>query len=210
MIPAVIHQIWIGPKQRPDEWMQSWRDKNPSFAFEVWDERAIDAFGLQNRDKYDYYMKKGIYDGAADVARVEILHRQGGIYIDADSVCLHTLEDAWFLSSNFFAAYEYDQRIANGVIGTVPRHGIMDMYLRRLTEATVLEPACFTIGGTLLTTCVDVYLAKNSAMVSDAALIKILPSFAFYPKLGHYREATSTIYARQMWGSTKKLYKDAV
>ena len=211
MIPRTIHQIWIGPKQRPDDWMQTWRERNPMFAFTVWDESAIDAFGLQHRDKYDYYMRKGLYDGAADVARVEILYRLGGIYIDADSVCLHTIENAPFLDRNFFAAYEYDQRIANGVIGCIPKHGIMKLYLERLRTATVLEPACFTIGGTLLTTCVDIYLAKAATMVvSDAALVSLLPSFTFYPKLGHYREATGTIYARQMWGTTKKLYKDAV
>lgn len=205
MIPTHIHQIWIGPKQRPDDWMQTWREKNPSFMFTLWDEQAIDAFDLKNRDTFDYYIKKGIYDGAADVARVEILHRLGGIYIDADSICLHTLEDAPFLAANFFAAYEYDQRIANGVIGSIPRHPVMTMYLRRLTEATVLEPACFTIGGTLLTTCVN-----YCELVCDDPKIEILPSFTFYPKLGHYREATGTIYARQMWGSTKKLYKDAI
>lgn len=205
MIPRHIHQIWIGPKQRPDEWMATWREKNPSFTIEVWNEHAIDAFGLLNRDKYDYYMKKGIYDGAADVARVEILYALGGIYIDADSVCLHTLDGAPFLDADFFAAYEYDQRIANGVIGTVPKHPIMAMYLARLKEATVLEPACFTIGGTLLTTCVD-----YCSLVCEDARIEILPSFTFYPKLGHYREATGTIYARQMWGTTKKLYKDAI
>ena len=154
MIPRTIHQIWIGPKQRPDDWMQTWRERNPSFTFLLWDECAIDEFGLQNRDKYDYYMKKGLYDGAADVARVEILYQQGGIYIDADSVCLHTIENAPFLAKNFFAAYEYDQRIANGVIGCIPQHGILKLYLERLQTATVLEPACFTIGGTMLTTCV--------------------------------------------------------
>lgn len=205
MIPRHIHQIWVGPKARPDTWMQTWRDQHPSFDYTVWDEAAIDAFGLEHRHIYEYFMHKGIYDGAADIARVEILARLGGIYIDADAVCLHPITDAPFLYPNvsFFAAYEYDYRIANGVIGVTQYHPILMLYLLRLRTAKVWEPPCFTIGGTLLTTCVDICRSRLSP-----SSIAVLPSYTFYPKLGHYHEAEGTIYARQMWGTTKGLYKD--
>jgi mannosyltransferase OCH1-like enzyme len=214
MIPTHIHQIWIGPKQRPNEWLDTWPKKNPSFTFTLWDEQAIDNFGLVNRDKYDRFMKKQLYDGAADVARVEILLRLGGIYLDADSVCRQTIEGASFLELDFFAVFEYDERIANGVIGTVPYHPILLTYQQRIQSATVIEPPCFTIGGTLLTTCVDRFMWYNRPRHHGAkySAVKILPSYTFYPKLGHYHEADGLappIYARQMWGTTKGIYKDA-
>jgi hypothetical protein len=167
MIPTHIHQIWIGPKQRPNEWLDTWPKKNPSFTFTLWDEQAIDNFGLVNRDKYDR-----------------------------------------------FAVFEYDERVANGVIGTVPYHPILLTYQQRIQSATVIEPPCFTIGGTLLTTCVDRFMWYNRPRHHGAkySAIKILPSYTFYPKLGHYHEAdglTPPIYARQMWGTTKGIYKDA-
>ena len=90
MIPHHIHQIWIGPKQRPDDWIQTWRERNPSFTFTLWDEHAIDEFGLQNRDKYEYYMKKKLYDGAADVARVA----NDGRHPFVIEAVLHTDENA--------------------------------------------------------------------------------------------------------------------
>lgn len=209
MIPTHIHQIWIGPKQRPDEWLHTWPKKNPSFTFTLWDEQAIDNFGLVNRDKYDYFMKKQTYDGAADIARVEILLRLGGIYLDADSVCRRTIEGASFLKLDFFAVFEYDKRIANGVIGAVPNHPILQTYQQRIQNATVIEPPSFTIGGTLLTTCVDQFVCYNSDFTFTA--MEILPSYTFYPKLGHYHEAdglTPPIYSRQMWGTTKGLYTE--
>ena len=218
MIPTHIHQIWIGPKQRPDEWLHTWPKKNPSFTFTLWDEQAIDNFGLVNRDKYDYFMKKQTYDGAADVARVEILLRLGGIYLDADSVCRLTIEGAPFLDLDFFAVFEYDKRIANGVIGAMPNHPILKTYQQRIRTATVIEPPSFTIGGTLLTTCVDGFMCYNRVRSlytghynPERAAIKILPSYTFYPKLGHYHEAdglTPPIYSRQMWGTTKGLYTE--
>ena len=196
-----LHQIWIGDKQMPSEWMQTWRDKNPSMSYNIWREKDIDSFGLRNRDKYDYYYSKGIFDGAADIARVEILEALGGVYIDADSICLEPIEGEWFMNQDFFAAFEYDDRVANGVIGSVPHHMILVEYLKRIARATVLEPACYTIGGTMFTSSIDfcVYNSKVSGV--------ILPTNNFYPKWKHRGEIKEKIYARQMWGSTKGLYK---
>jgi len=29
MIPLVLHNIWVGPKEMPKEWMNTWKEKNP-------------------------------------------------------------------------------------------------------------------------------------------------------------------------------------
>ncbi len=200
MIPRVFHQVWIGDKKMPVEWMQTWQDKNPSFKYVLWREREIEQFGMKNWDKYYDFYKRGLYAGAVDIARVEILTAEGGIYVDADSICLESLENAPFIKKEFFAGYEYDQRVANGVIGCIPGHPIMREYLSRLTEATVLEPPCYTIGGTMLTSCVDSH--------GDDPNVEILPSYMFYPKWKHRGEIKGEIYSRQMWGTTKSLYED--
>ena len=33
MIPKIIHQIWIGPKESPTKPMDSWKNKNPDFEY---------------------------------------------------------------------------------------------------------------------------------------------------------------------------------
>jgi inositol phosphorylceramide mannosyltransferase catalytic subunit len=199
MIPRVIHQIWIGPKKMPVEWMETWKEKNPSFQYTLWREKDLEQFGLKNWDKYWYLYKKGLYAGAVDVARVEILNAVGGIYVDADSVCLISLENAPFIKKEFFAGYEYDRRVANGTIGCIPGHPIITEYNVRIGEATVLEPPCYTIGGTMLTSCIDSH-GKDSE-------VEILPSYTFYPKWKHRGQIAGDVYARQMWGTTKNLYE---
>jgi len=179
--------------------MATWESKNLTMKYVLWDEKAIEAFGLKNKDKYDYFMAKGLYDGACDVARIEILERLGGVYVDADAICLEPIESEWFMTKNFFAGYEYDRRVANGVIGSIAHHPILADYIQRLSEATVLEPACYTVGGTMLTSCIETY--------GPDPTVAILPSNAFYPKWKHRGEIKEKIYARQMWASTKGLYK---
>ena len=54
----------------------------------MWGEPEIETFGLKNAALYKRFLSEGIFDGAADVARAEILHRLGGVYVDADSLAL--------------------------------------------------------------------------------------------------------------------------
>jgi len=77
-IPHTIHQIWLGPNQRPTDLMDGWD-------YRLWDETAVGQFGLSNESLYRWFIDQRIYYGAADVVRVEVLHDQGGIYVDADT-----------------------------------------------------------------------------------------------------------------------------
>lgn len=162
MIPRVLHQVWLGPKPAPAEWMDSWRETNPSFEYRVWTEQEIDAFGLVNRRLYDRLYRAKRFDGCSDVARAEILLREGGIYVDADSRALRTLEGAPFLDRDFFvvreltAAREY---LLNGCfMGAEPGHPILAAYVEALSGVTKLVPTWITTGPVLLTDVVAGFL----------------------------------------------------
>lgn len=203
MIPRILHFIWIGNKERPDCWM-NWMSQNPSFEIVFWDEKMIDHFRLKNQKLYDEYYSKGEYHGASDVARIEILERYGGIYMDSDSICLNPIEHEPFMNSDFFVAYEHVNhpgRIANGVIGSIPGHPILKEYIKRIGEAKKIRPIWNTIGGTMLTEIINRWGKER---------ITILPTCSFYPvnHNGQIAPVVGSIYANQMWGTTKKLYKN--
>ena len=44
-IPKIIHQIWIGPKKKPDLWMDTWSNdyvkKYSDFEYVLWDNKRI-------------------------------------------------------------------------------------------------------------------------------------------------------------------------
>src|SRR4051812_40239987 len=117
MIPKVIHQFWIGPKARPTRWMNAWRDRHPTWRYELWDDARCAAFPFEHRDKIAEATE---YAGKVDIMRYEVLWREGGVYIDADIECVCPLDDE-LLTPDSFAISEHDQltpgRIGNCVLG---------------------------------------------------------------------------------------------
>lgn len=182
------------------EWIESWKIKNPEFNFCMWREKTIEMFSLENKKLYNQYMEKEIYYGASDVARIEILNRYGGIFMDADSICTNTIENEEFLNSDFFAVNEFHPgRIANGVIGSIPGHPILKKYIEEIGKAKKTMPVWNTIGGAMLTRCIEEYGKEK---------VTILPAYSFYPvnHNGQKAEVIGKNYAEQLWASTKKLY----
>jgi mannosyltransferase OCH1-like enzyme len=206
MIPKIIHQIWIGKKLPPQALMDTWKMKD--FEYQVWDEDNIASLNMINQDKYDYFYKKKMYYGCADIARIEILYQHGGLYIDADTKRLKNLPNEWF-DNNFFAVRTNDDeqkpyRVSNSVMASEKNSSIMFEYINSVKNATKIEPCWSTIGGTTLT---KIIIEK----VKDDPKILILPQWTFYPinmkKIKHpnFNDA----YATHLWGSkTKHLYKN--
>jgi len=83
MIPKIVHQIWIGPKKRPDIWMDGVKKFASDYGYEyvLWDDKKVSEMEMVNKSWYD---KEPTYNGKSDILRYEILYQYGGIYIDAD------------------------------------------------------------------------------------------------------------------------------
>jgi len=210
MIPKIIHQIWMGPKKMPEDWMQTWRDKNPSMKYVLWREIELEKFDFKFKDKIHYLLFSGKakhynYSVASDIMRIEILDRFGGVYIDADSYCLEPIENEFFMKGDFFVGKIGDQlrgkrrwvnRVANGTIGSIPGHPVLKEYLKRISKHNVKKFEGF--GGEMLTKC-----------IKDKDVI-LLPVCAFTPKDWRRKNAPveGKVYAKHMWGTGRKCYLD--
>lgn len=210
MIPKIIHQVWIGEKKMPLRWMHTWRDKNPEFEFKIWREEDIQSLlsGSKNAEIYCLYYKNRIYHGAVDLARVEILKKYGGIYVDADSLALEPLKDAPFLTDDvtFFAAYDHEVdghpgRITNGIIGAEANHPILIDYSDRIPGEKFRTQTWKTIGGKLLTECIKKHGEDES--------VKILPAWTFWAENwdGRKVKPLGKVYSQHIWGTTLVRYK---
>jgi mannosyltransferase OCH1-like enzyme len=197
MIPQRIHQIWIGPAPAPHAWLSTWRRTNPGFAYRLWDEPAIDAFGLQHERLYRRFLDAELFDGAADVARVEILHRQGGVYADADSIALRPLWGAPFLEAGFFAALEptaeHPGLVSNAFMGARPGHPMLNRYLAAFDRVGELKPMWTLTGPGALT----------DALAEREPDVEILPSWTFFTTaLSGDAPRGGDPYASHFWSTT--------
>lgn len=208
-IPKIIHQIWIGDKNKmPTKLMDTW--KMECWKYMLWTEKEIDEMNLENRHLYDYYYSKKCWHGASDVVRLEVLKKYGGIYIDADTERLANIEPLLVFDyvgiekpheyKSFFAVEaNLEGRVANGVIGSVPNHPIILNYIKSMGEAVKIDPPWSTIGGTMLTEMIGNYSDERT---------QILKPHTFYPfdSKGNSARTRGITYARHFWGSTHRIY----
>lgn len=190
--------MWIGPRPVPLRWTETWPRLNPGFTYRLWDNEGIDSFGLRNKDAYRRFVAEGLFDGAADVARAEILLRHGGVYADADSIALRPLRDAPFLTAGFFAQYEPNDEhpylVTNAFMGAVPDHPVLARYVDVLAGIDALRPMWRVSGPGALT---DVLAATPRADVT------ILPWSTFFTTaLWSTVEPTGDPYAQHFWSTT--------
>lgn len=194
-IPKTIHQVWIGDQsKKPQNLMDTW--KMDGWDYVLWTEKEIDALNLENRPLYDYYLSKKCYHGAADVVRVEVIERFGGVYIDADTERLLPIDDImedctfWGVWSNM------EGRVANGVIAAIPKHPILVNYRKAMGEAVQVDPPWSTIGGTLFTEMIFAHQDEYT---------KLMPTRTFYPfdSKGVRNTARHKNYARHYWNAAK-------
>jgi mannosyltransferase OCH1-like enzyme len=225
MIPKIIHQLWIGSKPAPINLMNTWKEKHPEFEYIFWNEEEFVKRGMifECQDKINEIEE---INGKADILRWEILYKYGGIFIDADSICIEPIDNLLLLNKSF-ASYEnelvrgagwgknnkdYDDVLANthalvatGTMAFPANHQLVKMAIDWIKDNDVStgktgKRAWKTVGPGLLT---RIFYSKKW---DD---IEILPSYYFLPfhYLGNKYEGHGKVYAYQEWGSTKKNYE---
>lgn len=84
MIPKVINYCWFGGKEKPDNvirMIESWATTCPDFVIKEWNESNYDIH------KHPF-MERALADGkwsfVSDYARLDVMYKFGGIYLDTD------------------------------------------------------------------------------------------------------------------------------
>jgi GT2 family glycosyltransferase len=205
-IPKIIHQLWIGPKPAPTKLMDTWKDKNPNFTYIRWNEEEIlkRNVTITCQHRIDEMIE---INGKADIIRWEILYEYGGIFLDADSICIEPIDDI-LMNKKCFAGWEQEQLreglIATGTMGFPPKHPLVKGAIEWIQHNCVdfykngLQ-AWKTVGPGLLTMMYDTGLYND---------LTVFPSYYFLPihHTGVEYTGHGKIYAYQEWGSTHQSY----
>jgi mannosyltransferase OCH1-like enzyme len=199
MIPKIIHQIWVGDENKlPKNHITSWVNNHPEWQHILWDEKKIHDLNLINKKKYEIYYKEKCYNGAANVARVEIVNRYGGIYVDADSISTNPMDE--LVKLDFFAVYSPNiiGRVGNAFFGSEPNNIILNEYIKEIGNLKKLHPSYQTSGGTTF----------KKVLQNLNKMDKVLPSYSFYIKngKGELVPEIGVNYADHYWGTTFNKY----
>ena len=108
-IPKKLGHIWVGDRQPPLEWMETWKQKHPDWDYQLFDNSYLSSRRWRCEAQIAEYMKHRQYAGVSDLMRYEILLEQGGFLPEADSICLRSVDELFVLPS-LYTAYEHETK----------------------------------------------------------------------------------------------------
>lgn len=204
-IPKIIHQLWIGPKPAPIKLMNTWKEKHPDFEYIYWNESEFEKRGIKFECQKEIDEIEEI-NGKADIIRWELLYKYGGVFIDADSICIEPFDEE-LMKKPCFAGWEQEKvrngLIATGTMGFPVNHPLVKDAIDWIKCNNVTQKAGFmawqSVGPGLLTRMYNTDKFKD---------LYIFPSYTFLPihLTGLEYKGHGKIYAYQAWGSTKQSY----
>ena len=112
-IPKVIHYCWFGGNEIPKQnrvWMESWRRYCPDYQIVEWNEKNYDV-STNDYMKQAYDLGKWAF--VSDYARLDIIARYGGIYLDVDVELIKCMDD--LLKNDAFCGFESRRYVAFGL-----------------------------------------------------------------------------------------------
>lgn len=209
-VPKIIHQIWIGDKAMPINAMNTVKNMNPDYEYMFWCEKTIEE-KLKIHPRYQRKIDEhtAIW-GKADMLRYLILEQYGGIYVDADMLCIEGFDD--FLLNKGFSCYENEIERPNLIntcfMGFPKNHIVPQTAIKWIMdnnvniEQTKTASWILVAGGLLSRVYYD--------MIPDKSVMNIYPSYLSQPDhhsgckyMGHGK-----VYTIHGWGSTKNTYNE--
>ncbi len=113
MIPKVIHYCWFGGGEKSrlmKKCIKSWKKYCPDYEIIEWNEDNFDVNGIEFT-KGAYNAKKWAF--VTDYARLDIIYKHGGIYLDTDVELLKPLDE--LLKYKGFFGFEEMGMVNTGV-----------------------------------------------------------------------------------------------
>lgn len=218
LIPKKLHFIWVGDEAlRPDNLIDTWRQLHPDYEIRIWGNQDWQHLDWVNRDQMDRIsgIDRG-YAGVADLMRWEILLREGGFALDADSVCLRRLPD-WLFDCDLFAVWENEflrpGLVANGYVGARPGHSVIRAVvdelhsIKDITRQFVWRKLKYKERKVWQTTGPVPF--SRALMADQSRTATILPSHFFLPMhhSGDSYKGHGPVYACEFFAGTHDVYQ---
>lgn len=136
-IPKVIHTFWFSGEEIPYEYkkcVDTWKDKCPDYQIKMWTAEEYDCLKIPFT-KEAYLNRKWAF--VADYARIDVLHRYGGIYMDMDVEVIKSFDD--LLNLNGFFSFDMFNDIGLEVFGSIEQNPLLES-IKEMYESSEFVP----------------------------------------------------------------------
>lgn len=194
-IPRIIHQSWKSTEKIPQRfvpWMRSWIEKHPGWKYVYWSDADNLALFEKLYPRYLEVAKHVGKIGLADMSRYAMLHRLGGLYVDADFECTKPFDQLHrdyeiFLSSEpkahgVLLEGSTKPALCNALMASLPHHPFWLSVLESIKaayEAGVRGPVSLT-GPRIVK---QTFEQSNRAVNGDVVVLD--PEY-FYPEVAYW------------------------
>ena len=198
-IPRILHQIWVGPDPLPDdlaEYREGWIRNHPDWEHRLWTEDNLPR-DFVRKEAYELLRRPA---ERADVIRIELLFRHGGVYVDSTSS--PSGRSTPCSRRDFPDGYRKPTPPNNAIMGSVPGHPLLADAIRRIRPRTTYGPVEKAR-----------HRARSSGGSSSAATRRstILDQPVFYPwSAAELEEAYAVHHQARTWQDPQTLAKRLV
>jgi mannosyltransferase OCH1-like enzyme len=129
-MPRIFHQIWLGPNPLPNAfaaYQKTWLRHHPDWELRLWTEDNLPN-PLRRAEAAE---RLRIPAERANILRLEVVWRFGGVYLDTDLECLCSIEPL-IEDTDFFTVLRGSGVTDNYFFGAVPGHPILDRGLAEI------------------------------------------------------------------------------
>lgn len=146
----------------------TWLEKHPNWSYQLWNLSNLDfeprCRPLLAQCQHPAQM--------ADLLRIEILHRVGGVYIDTDFECLRPIDDL-LEGVGDFASSEDGTCLTNSILGALPQSPLFNEIIESFPKRLGQQPVNIETGPVFFTRVV-----LTSGFRND---FTVFPTPVFFP-----------------------------
>ena len=196
LIPRIFHRIWVGPDPLPEEYAvygRTWQELHPGWKLKLWTEDNLPE-GLRRTEIYE---KLRVPAERANLLRLELLWREGGVYVDTDFECRRSIEPL-IADTGFFIGERKPGRLNGALMGSVPEHPVVGEALEQVRPVEYFGHDKAATGTRFL-----------DSLLIDRPGVTLLDAELFYPETEAARqEAYAVHHKARSWKDVDQLRID--
>jgi mannosyltransferase OCH1-like enzyme len=196
LIPRVFHQIWVGPDPFPDayaRYQRTWLAHHPGWELRFWTEETLPS-DLRRPEAAERLRAPA---ERANILRLELLWRFGGVYVDTDFECLRSIEPL-IDEAELFISLAKPGRVNNALMGSIAGHPLLDETLDRIQPREFFGHDKSATGTRFL-----------DELLLDRADVTLIQPEHFYPQTPEAREAAYAVHdMARSWKDSELLRLD--